>query len=1562
MATSNKPWDEDQVIATASTEENGAEETAPETNYNDAVQELYIAYYGRPADPSGLAYWVEQAEAAGGVEGIIGDFTTSAESDEFVQTGQPNLDWLNATYAQVFGASPAPANVAVWLEQLDDGAERGSLIPSMLEAGKSNANQSETLAHKLQAANTFTAVVEASGQSYTAGQIRDVQALLATINRNTSEEDMAGLEAAYTALVATFPTLVDEAEIALTADNDSILAGSQNTQFTAYIDGSDRTLHAQDRIDGNGGDNTLTLNQTNGSFDGFNEGGYLRNVQTIEINQDSNPFNFDATGIVGTNTFVLRALGENTQVGSLTSLSLLNAGSDSITVDTQDLQQAALRLSFSALSAAQQDLIRNPVVGEEQELVTSLDLLLNNTGVAADVAAATEGLDALRPVVTVERGYHDTMHLNVTGENTLQLQAAQGGYTGAGDLRITGEGNLNLTLGNAYTAIETVNAGDASGNLTLDLRAQLLEHVELGSGDDRLIVNLGNLDPEVNLDGGSGQDTLVLTQASGTTQPIATNFQTLEIQNVNAGTTLAAQGMADLETVRFSNNSLNTGDRLTIANGPDNLTTEFVGQQSAVGADGVVSTSEGVATVNVEAGANALASNTTQAAAQNTSVRFNATEADNLVVNAKAYSNTATTASFSAANAGSVTLNVERSLNAANEEQTLFAGGVNAVAADDFTVNANGKLNNAALDVRSATSGEINVGDIRTVTGGDLVADTHTLRVDARSLTELDIVARGNLTLNGLTGVPARDLRNLEDLDITSFRHTDMSAFDLESIQDVTLSGDRENSQVTLGNLGRAIAATGDADADENVATDTITVTATGLDDGLVIGTITTGFTGGAAVIDRYNSVGSVELDIAGVSAREGDVGVGNISAASISVNASDNSGALRAENLTLGTLTATGSISPTNAVERATIDLQFANAVIRDSGVLGDLEIGNVTMGRAGVGAIDPSSGGFLGTVAIQGGNFTLNAENLQGNLEVGTITYNSIASDTVVDINAQGAAGEVDLGNITLTHNTSTQNAQGDYVAAAGALGGTVKINLNGVVEDVNIGTITASVVEITANQLLGEVTDKATSTANTWGNITADVVTFKGTQLNSNIITMNVSESAHIEGGIEDDTITVNATGSSLTLTGTLGLGDTNQMLTVNIPTASFDADTGEFGVNFNVRGSGENNDVMFVATGGAATDIIKLSATSQLIGFEDLTVTNGTLDATALGVAGLGQITGTITLNSGLTVTARQLEKLVAADFAGNGAGLTVIIDSAADVTRLQEFLNNTADSTFDVSNVDFVLTENTSNEVRTALLAVEDEGTNSPAVGNIDDSALPEDFYAKAVNAVDTLGTKATATIDLGADFEPVEGNLYTFTVDTTVFTHTALKGETIESLVAALRNHDDYADAPFTLKHEVVDGKDTLAIDWKEEAATGLTAATDITFKDSGTLDLNAGANGTFVEGTDTAYENSVTFDLAATANWNGGVPGVGTLEGATFTLTSTAADGTLTSVFTATVNEAVTADADTLSFTDLSTVGLAEIAAAMANNASITASGTEITLTGVTAEQWTAELTVDLA
>jgi len=75
------------------------------------VQEIYIAYYGRPADPAGLQYWAGQLAAnRGNLSAIINAFGSSAESTA-LYAGADNSAKVTAIYRQLFNRAPDTAGL-----------------------------------------------------------------------------------------------------------------------------------------------------------------------------------------------------------------------------------------------------------------------------------------------------------------------------------------------------------------------------------------------------------------------------------------------------------------------------------------------------------------------------------------------------------------------------------------------------------------------------------------------------------------------------------------------------------------------------------------------------------------------------------------------------------------------------------------------------------------------------------------------------------------------------------------------------------------------------------------------------------------------------------------------------------------------------------------------------------------------------------------------------------------------------------------------------------------------------------------------------------------------------------------------------------------------------------------------------------------------------------------------------------------------------------------------------------------------------------------------------------
>ncbi|MBI3230326.1 MAG: DUF4214 domain-containing protein [Burkholderiales bacterium] len=87
----------------------------------DSIQQLYIAYFGRPADTGGLQYWHDVVANNGGDLGAVSAaFSTSPEYKALV-AGKSNTAIVENIYQQLFGHKPDAGGLAFWANQLDSG-------------------------------------------------------------------------------------------------------------------------------------------------------------------------------------------------------------------------------------------------------------------------------------------------------------------------------------------------------------------------------------------------------------------------------------------------------------------------------------------------------------------------------------------------------------------------------------------------------------------------------------------------------------------------------------------------------------------------------------------------------------------------------------------------------------------------------------------------------------------------------------------------------------------------------------------------------------------------------------------------------------------------------------------------------------------------------------------------------------------------------------------------------------------------------------------------------------------------------------------------------------------------------------------------------------------------------------------------------------------------------------------------------------------------------------------------------------------------------------------------
>jgi hypothetical protein len=88
---------------------------------SDALIKGYLAYFGRPADPDGLAFWVDALHRAGGdTTSMINNFGNSAEY-QAMYGGHTSAEVVNSIYQHLFNRDAEPDGLAFWAGHLDKG-------------------------------------------------------------------------------------------------------------------------------------------------------------------------------------------------------------------------------------------------------------------------------------------------------------------------------------------------------------------------------------------------------------------------------------------------------------------------------------------------------------------------------------------------------------------------------------------------------------------------------------------------------------------------------------------------------------------------------------------------------------------------------------------------------------------------------------------------------------------------------------------------------------------------------------------------------------------------------------------------------------------------------------------------------------------------------------------------------------------------------------------------------------------------------------------------------------------------------------------------------------------------------------------------------------------------------------------------------------------------------------------------------------------------------------------------------------------------------------------------
>ena len=486
------------------------------STYFAQVQQLYIAYFGRPADPTGQAYWAANIDAAkGDISAVIAGFSASNESQELFGN-KSTIDKVNAIYQNAFGRAPEPAGLAYWVEMLDSGkvsqAQASWTIQQNAGPGDAAAVQ-----NKLTAAQAFTAQIDTTAeingyQGANAAQVARDFLSGVTSDNATATAAVAGAAAALADAVAVGGVVGNTYVL---TDKIDVLTGTANNDLfigDAGTGGASATVQAADQINGGAGIDTFELYNVSTASVVLPT---LTNVERLVLVNPTAAVNLDVSNIKDLTDVVLKGA---------TGANILTVGTGvKATIDGGDAAQTAT-VNFAATAAAASVALTNGAIVDE---LTAAGAALKTLNIASNGSAANT-INTLTNATVNTLNISGVQKLAITNAlsanfTTVDASTNTGGVDltfGIADVTVTGgTGNDRINFGTTLTAadkvdggagIDTIVVGDAVATTIAGLNAS--KNIEVAEFSAAATVNLGTAAGELN----NASITKLLFTAAGT--------------------------------------------------------------------------------------------------------------------------------------------------------------------------------------------------------------------------------------------------------------------------------------------------------------------------------------------------------------------------------------------------------------------------------------------------------------------------------------------------------------------------------------------------------------------------------------------------------------------------------------------------------------------------------------------------------------------------------------------------------------------------------------------------------------------------------------------------------------------------------------------------------------------------------------------------------------------------------------------------------------------------------------------------------------------------------------
>lgn len=517
-------------------------------DYTGVVQQLYVSYFGRPADYFGLKNFTEQLDAMGApktfaelsaavqsepngaLAQLVGNFSNSPESIALYGNDNSELGiskFVTAIYKNFLGREPDLEGYNFWVDAIQSGGlDKANAAAAITQGALANTTaqglkDAKVVANKLAVATSFTDALDTPSEfnAYEGdAAAATARALLQGVNDTTNLTNyQSNVNAAVTAIVGgaavgtTFTlTAGSDTGAAFTggAGNDIFNAGVAATANGGLVD----TLQNVDQLVGGAG------------------------VDTLNVTLNSAvPVAPTLSGIENVNVRVTAVGGGISLVGA--------TGVTAVNVNNSTANAVVTNAGAAALGVANQ----KTAVSFSGSTASALTLNLDTVGTAAtDIAVDIGGTvaNAATSFVINAKDAHVTFSETIGGATTTSASVAATGANeitfAAADqaslktLTVTGAGSADFT-GGALSALTTLTAGDGgvkvtgtsaaataltattgAGADTLVFNGVNVKSIATGAGNDAVVLNTGALAATATVALGEGNDSVTLSGAAPT--------------------------------------------------------------------------------------------------------------------------------------------------------------------------------------------------------------------------------------------------------------------------------------------------------------------------------------------------------------------------------------------------------------------------------------------------------------------------------------------------------------------------------------------------------------------------------------------------------------------------------------------------------------------------------------------------------------------------------------------------------------------------------------------------------------------------------------------------------------------------------------------------------------------------------------------------------------------------------------------------------------------------------------------------------------------------------------